>query len=531
MSAPQVKSYHCDMCPTSFARSEHLQRHRRTHTREKPYQCEHCPTRFSRTDLLRRHGIAQHGLGQDNAAQGGLSSRSSRQQRLKIACDNCNLRKLKCDSDRPCRRCRARQTECVSSRMPTGPSAGTEPHTDTTHDVIVPAVNRRGAAREHDMYNNPVGLTPTRARDDTFRSQGLSILAQQGHQQDGPGMGTSPVERPGGTYGQPTPGQGVVAGSEASPYANRSVHFNLGQVPPSNVTRWQAQTHLPSPGQLDLGLEDPSQAEDWMNIPMLTGNPQEHYLDILQNMGSPYDIFSPCDIFENIYSDSGGPMWIDSVEESLFALQGSSTDSSRAPATDTTQPRQYHDARSRLQALAEVNLSRPPSPGHQQERNQWLASLGREDPSAAVMRNDRVIINEFLRLFQARVANWFSCFRQATIVITKKTRREWYLAMAALGGLYCPVEGSNRIARWLYHCARQQLFSYVYRDKGSSSSGSFDGVSIIETYILLQMFGYLSGDKRTYELTEALHCQTIQAADELNLLEPNGFEDEDKRVR
>lgn len=107
---------------------------------------------------------------------------------------------------------------------------------------------------------------------------------------------------------------------------------------------------------------------------------------------------------------------------------------------------EHNDPRFRLQALSEMNLSRPPSPRHQQERNQWLSSLGKEDKHTSAIC-DSVIIDEFLWLFEDRVANWFSCFRHLKFTITPNTRREWYLEMAAVGALYCPTEGSIKVAK------------------------------------------------------------------------------------
>ncbi|KAL3455083.1 hypothetical protein BJX64DRAFT_90803 [Aspergillus heterothallicus] len=55
-----TKSRTCVHCGRSFRRTEHLERHVRTHTKEKPYTC-YCGAAFSRRDLLKRHmGIAGH---------------------------------------------------------------------------------------------------------------------------------------------------------------------------------------------------------------------------------------------------------------------------------------------------------------------------------------------------------------------------------------------------------------------------------------------------------------------------------------
>ncbi|KAH8597556.1 hypothetical protein B0O99DRAFT_617677 [Bisporella sp. PMI_857] len=52
--------HRCRYCLREFARSEHLSRHERTHTKERPYQCNICRRSFSRNDLLRRHEKKEH---------------------------------------------------------------------------------------------------------------------------------------------------------------------------------------------------------------------------------------------------------------------------------------------------------------------------------------------------------------------------------------------------------------------------------------------------------------------------------------
>ncbi|KAI0118411.1 amidase signature domain-containing protein [Nemania sp. FL0031] len=55
-----VFKHTCSHCGRIFKRSEHLERHVRTHTKEKPFVC-HCGAAFTRRDLLTRHErIAAH---------------------------------------------------------------------------------------------------------------------------------------------------------------------------------------------------------------------------------------------------------------------------------------------------------------------------------------------------------------------------------------------------------------------------------------------------------------------------------------
>ncbi|KAL4928622.1 transcription factor domain-containing protein [Aspergillus undulatus] len=50
-----TREYHCGRCDRGFARLEHLQRHERSHTKEKPFGCDQCEKSFTRKDLLTRH--------------------------------------------------------------------------------------------------------------------------------------------------------------------------------------------------------------------------------------------------------------------------------------------------------------------------------------------------------------------------------------------------------------------------------------------------------------------------------------------
>jgi hypothetical protein len=59
-SAAAVRAHRCNRCDRYFARLEHLQRHERSHTKEKPFRCLKCTQAFTRKDLLTRHDRLVH---------------------------------------------------------------------------------------------------------------------------------------------------------------------------------------------------------------------------------------------------------------------------------------------------------------------------------------------------------------------------------------------------------------------------------------------------------------------------------------
>ncbi|KAJ3179255.1 hypothetical protein HDU85_004946 [Gaertneriomyces sp. JEL0708] len=54
-SSDAKRKYACPSCSLTFRRTEHLLRHKLTHSGEKPYGCDICSRGFSRMDALRRH--------------------------------------------------------------------------------------------------------------------------------------------------------------------------------------------------------------------------------------------------------------------------------------------------------------------------------------------------------------------------------------------------------------------------------------------------------------------------------------------
>lgn len=114
-------SFRCTICRSSFTRKEHLQRHERSHNRERPFACSMCGKQFGRKDLLTRHVKSDScGRGDWGVALG----KNKRPPRCRVACQACIASKCRCvkslESDL-CVRCLKRKVECVVRATSSGP--------------------------------------------------------------------------------------------------------------------------------------------------------------------------------------------------------------------------------------------------------------------------------------------------------------------------------------------------------------------------------------------------------------------------
>ncbi|KAK6371447.1 hypothetical protein LTS17_008697 [Exophiala oligosperma] len=156
---------------------------------------------------------------------------------------------------------------------------------------------------------------------------------------------------------------------------------------------------------------------------------------------------------------------------------------------------------SELSNASTVAVSQPPTPRVTIEHQQWIASLIVQP----LPRFDRDITNVFIHLFEDNVCGAFPIFRGFRI--TRDTPQHLYLAMAAVGGLYCATAGSLRMATWYIQNARRHLFTIVYHFK---FMGARNILPIIMTYALLELFGYVSGEPRSFELIDVWHFEMLQ---------------------
>jgi hypothetical protein len=144
--------------------------------------------------------------------------------------------------------------------------------------------------------------------------------------------------------------------------------------------------------------------------------------------------------------------------------------------------------------------SRAPSPSRVEAGQQQYSAVPR------LQVYDPDIINVLLNIARVHLADPFPIF--STFEAKPGMREELCLAMAAVGGLYCTIPGSTKIAKALYNDSRR-LFLEVYfsaRDPHAENSLSF-----AMTFMLLEIYGISSGNKRSYEFIEVFHGSMLDA--------------------
>ncbi len=106
MQPSSTRLYSCGKCNKSYARLDHLSRHVRMHTQEKPYQCQICSKAFARADLLKRHTLG-HSKDDPNTKPAIIQH-----SRVSQACEACAGLHLKCEEEKPCKRCIKKGIHC-----------------------------------------------------------------------------------------------------------------------------------------------------------------------------------------------------------------------------------------------------------------------------------------------------------------------------------------------------------------------------------------------------------------------------------
>ena len=147
-------------------------------------------------------------------------------------------------------------------------------------------------------------------------------------------------------------------------------------------------------------------------------------------------------------------------------------------------------------------ISQPPSPGKARSRHDW---------STAPLKfqvYDEEVMDLFISIARHHMTPVFPIL---DIFSAGEPKRELTLAYAAVGGLFCNIPGRFKIVSSMYNDARRMLLDPTYQQKSRTVQHQLDS---IKSYILLEIYGLCSGDKRSYEFVEAFHAKMLRVADE-----------------
>ncbi|KAK4935802.1 hypothetical protein LTR10_023209 [Elasticomyces elasticus] len=175
---------------------------------------------------------------------------------------------------------------------------------------------------------------------------------------------------------------------------------------------------------------------------------------------------------------------------------------SNSPILDHVLPSSMQSLTAAMQEYFD-RKSRAPSPSLNKASKMWYSAPPNLDD------HNKDIIRVFLKLFRRHIPETFSLFKESAV--TRKGRAEYTLAMAATGGLFCNVPGSAEVAKSMYNDARRLLLATFNKMNilDDLSASYEDKLTTVKTFILLELYGLCSGDKRSYEFVEAFHGNLI----------------------
>ena len=185
-----ARLYTCGKCSKSYARLDHLSRHVRMHTQEKPYQCQVCSKAFARADLLKRHTLGHNK--DDPQSKPAIIQHS----RVSQACEACAGLHLKCEEEKPCKRCTKKGIQCNYSA--TFSPGSMEQQQQQQQDVAVQSPqNQQQYQQQQQPFGNGLAIqnmqqhTPPMSQ--MHQMQQLSQMQQQARPQTHRNMSLSSV--------------------------------------------------------------------------------------------------------------------------------------------------------------------------------------------------------------------------------------------------------------------------------------------------------------------------------------------------
>ncbi|TKA62152.1 hypothetical protein B0A55_10538 [Friedmanniomyces simplex] len=124
---------------------------------------------------------------------------------------------------------------------------------------------------------------------------------------------------------------------------------------------------------------------------------------------------------------------------------------------------------------------------------------------------DLDILDIWIELAITRVGGTFPLFQ--SFRVDENTRDELYLAVAAVGGAFCDAENSFDLARVMFNDARRLALAAPFR---SDTIDVDYALSLSKTFMLIEINGLVSGDKRSFEFVEVFHIDLLQVVSHLS---------------
>lgn len=118
---------------------------------------------------------------------------------------------------------------------------------------------------------------------------------------------------------------------------------------------------------------------------------------------------------------------------------------------------------------------------------------------------DEEVINILLNIGRVNLSPIFPIF--STFEATSAVSPYLCLAMAAYGALFSTAEGSYAVAKSLYNDARRLHLETIYQAQLPTFGTA---MNCAKTFIILEMYGLCSGDKRSYEFQEVFHHDAME---------------------
>ncbi|SPO04334.1 uncharacterized protein DNG_07018 [Cephalotrichum gorgonifer] len=202
------------------------------------------------------------------------------------------------------------------------------------------------------------------------------------------------------------------------------------------------------------------------------------------------------DLTDNLFPQLNPGNWLDDLNE--FPLMDQMWPADSLESDMESDPSM--DSAVEMMTAHLQRRSRAPSPSGEEYKRSWYST----PPKLHVYDGD--VINILLNLSKTHISSTFAIF--SDFEANSDTRAELWLAMAAVGGLYCTVYSGTNVAKMLFNDSRRLLLEqYLQGD-----SMSFDTtLSFAKTFILLEIYGLCSGDKRAYEFVEVFHGSKLDA--------------------